>query len=255
MHVAHFETGAFARQAARPKGRHAPLVGDFRQRIGLVHELRQLRGAEEFAHRGRHRLGVDQIVRHDRVDIDRAHAFLDGALHAQQTDAELVLHQLADRAHAAVAEIVDVIDFAAAVAQFRQRFDDGQDVFLAQNAHRVLGIEAQAHIHLDAADAGQIVAFGIEEQLAEQSLGGVERRRLAGTHDAIDIDQRLFAGVVLVHRHGVADIGADGDAIDIDHVDLVEIRFRQMFEIGSGQLVARFHIDFAGSGLTMSSAE
>ena len=37
------------------------------------------------------------------------HALLDHALHAQQADAELVLDQLADRAHAAVAEVVDVV--------------------------------------------------------------------------------------------------------------------------------------------------
>ena len=169
--------------------------------FGLVHELRKLRGAEEFAHRRRHRLGVDQVVRHDRVDIDRAHALLDRALHAQQADAELVFHQLADRTHAAIAEIVDVVDFAAAVAQFRQRLDDGQNVFLAQHAHRVGRIEAQAHVHLHAADARQVVALGVEEQLAEQGLGRVERRRLARAHDAIDVDQRLLAAVVLVHRH------------------------------------------------------
>ena len=47
VHVAHLEAGALARQAARAEGRDAPLVRDLRQRVGLVHELRQLRGAEE----------------------------------------------------------------------------------------------------------------------------------------------------------------------------------------------------------------
>ena len=70
MHVAHFEAGAFAGQTARSKRRHAALVGQFRQRVLLVHELRELRGTEEFPHGCRHRLGVDQVVRHHRVDID-----------------------------------------------------------------------------------------------------------------------------------------------------------------------------------------
>ena len=39
VHVAHLEARAFARQATRAKGRDTALVGDFRQRIGLVHEL------------------------------------------------------------------------------------------------------------------------------------------------------------------------------------------------------------------------
>ena len=122
------------------------------------------------------------------------HALLDGALHAQQADAELVFHQLAHRTHAAIAEIVDVVDFAAAVAQFRQRLEDGENVFLAQHAHRVGRVQAHAHVHLDAADRRQVIAFAVEEQLAEQGLGGVQRRRLARTHDAIDVDQRLLRG-------------------------------------------------------------
>jgi hypothetical protein len=134
VHVAHLEARALAGQTARPKRREAALVRDFGQRVGLVHELRQLRGAEEFAHRRRRRLGVDQVLRHHRVDLDRGHALLDRALHAQQADAVLVLHQLADRAHAAVAEVVDVVDVALAVAQVHQRLDAGDDVFLAQRA-------------------------------------------------------------------------------------------------------------------------
>ena len=117
VHVAHLEAGALARQAAGPERRQAALVRDLGQRVGLVHELRQLRGAEEFAHRGRGRLGVDQVLRHDGVDLDAGHALLDRALHAQQADAVLVLHQFAHGAHPAVAEVVDIVDIAAAVAQ------------------------------------------------------------------------------------------------------------------------------------------
>ena len=136
MHVAHFEAGALAGQTTRSKRRKTALVGDFRQRVDLVHELRQLRGAEELAHGGGRRLGVDQVLRHHGVDFDRRHALLDGALHAQQTEAILVLHQLADRTHTAVAEVVDVVDFAPAVAQLDQHLDDGEDVFLAQRRAR-----------------------------------------------------------------------------------------------------------------------
>ena len=61
MHVAHLEAGALAREPAGPERGKTPLVGDLRQRIGLIHELRELRGAEELAHRRRRRLGVDQV--------------------------------------------------------------------------------------------------------------------------------------------------------------------------------------------------
>ena len=249
VHVAHFEAGTLTGQTTRAQRRHAPLMGQLRQRVLLIHELRQLRGTEEFAHRRGHRLGVDQIMRHHRVDIDRAHPLLDGALHAQQADPELVLHQLAHRAHPAVAEIVDVVDFATAVAQLRQRLEDGEDVVLAQHPHGVGRIQPHAHIHLHPAHRRQVVALRIEEKLAEQGFGRIQRRRLAGTHDPVNVDQGLFAGMVLVHRHGVADIGADGDAIDVDHLDLMEAGFGQALEIFGGELIAGLDIDFAGLGI------
>ena len=42
VHVADFEAGALARQAARSQSGNAALVGNFGKRVGLVHELRQL---------------------------------------------------------------------------------------------------------------------------------------------------------------------------------------------------------------------
>ena len=117
VHVAHLEARALARQTARPKRRETTLMRHFRQRVGLVHELRQLAGAEELPHRRRRRLRVDQVVRHHGVDIDRAHALTDCTLHAQQAHAILILHQFADRADTPVAQIVDVVDLAAAVLQ------------------------------------------------------------------------------------------------------------------------------------------
>ena len=102
------------------------------QRVGLVHELRQLAGAEELLDRRRNRLGVDQVVRHQVVRFGLAQALLDGALDAHQAGAELVLRQFAHRAHAAVAEVVDVVDLAAAVAQLDQDADHDDDVFVRQ---------------------------------------------------------------------------------------------------------------------------
>src|SRR5439155_980685 len=108
VHVADLEPGALARQAARPERGETPLVRDLRQRVGLVHELRELRRPEELANRGHHRLRVDEVVRHRRRHflVDR-HLLLDGALHPDQPDAELVLEELAHGADAAVAPVID----------------------------------------------------------------------------------------------------------------------------------------------------
>src|SRR5882724_10751745 len=43
VNVADFESGTLTRQTARPKGGETAFVRDLRQRVGLVHELGQLR--------------------------------------------------------------------------------------------------------------------------------------------------------------------------------------------------------------------
>ena len=73
-------------------------------------------------------------MRHQVVGFGLVQALLDGALDAHQTGAELVLGQFADRTHAAVAEVIDIIDFAAAIAQFDQDADHIDDVLVRQHA-------------------------------------------------------------------------------------------------------------------------
>ena len=136
VHVAHFEAGALAGQAARAQGRDATLVRDFRQRVVLVHELRQLRGAEELLDRGGHRLGVDQFLRGQAFGLGHRQALLDRALDADQADAEHVLGHFADRTHATVAQVVDVVDRATTVADLGQDLDHVQDVGGVADARR-----------------------------------------------------------------------------------------------------------------------
>src|SRR5439155_1507681 len=80
----------------RAEGREAPLVRDLGERVRLVHELRELRGAEELLDHGGYRLVVDELLRHQRLDVLQAHALLDRPLHADEPDAVLVLDELAD---------------------------------------------------------------------------------------------------------------------------------------------------------------
>jgi hypothetical protein len=81
-------------------------------------------------------------MRHQVVGFGLIQAFLHGALDPHQTGAELVLREFADGTHAAVAQVVDVVDLAAAVAQFHQDLDDFDDVARAQGVALIdLGIE------------------------------------------------------------------------------------------------------------------
>src|ERR1700674_1279622 len=62
MHVADFESGAIAAQPAGPEGREPALVRQLRERIRLVHELRELRAAEEIANDRAESCRVDQLL-------------------------------------------------------------------------------------------------------------------------------------------------------------------------------------------------
>ena len=198
-------------QTARAEGREAPLVRHLGERVGLVHELRQLRAAEELLDRRDDGLGVDEVVRHRRVDVlVHGHLFLDGALHADEADAELVLQQLAYRAHAAVAEVVDVVDAADVPVQAQQVFDDAVEVVRGERllVDRHVGVELD--VELEAADAREVVALGVEEHAVEERAGALQRRRVARTHAAVDLDQCLLgvAGGVLGQRVGEDGAGA-----------------------------------------------
>ena len=213
VHVADVEAGALAREAARAKGRQAALGGQLGERVGLVHELRQLAAAEELLHRRDHGADVDQRVGRRLLRFLDRHALAHDALHAQQADPERVLDQLAIGADAAVAEVVDVVRRAHAVVQLDQVADDGGDVLLAdrplagqRDAHPV-GDRAELLVDLVAADAAEVVAAEVEEQALDQLLGVVTGRRVARAQLLVDLDQRFLTGVGAVLLERAGDVG------------------------------------------------
>ncbi len=153
MHVAHLEAGTLACQAARAERRDAPLVSHLRQRVVLVHELRQLAGAEELLHNRRYRLGVDEFLGHEAFGLGQAETLLDGTFHPHQADAELVFGHFADAADATVAEVVDIVHRAIAVADVDQHAQHGQDVLGIEHARTLDLLAAYPAIELHAPDA------------------------------------------------------------------------------------------------------
>ncbi len=71
----------------------------------------KLAAAKEIADDRRQRLRIDQFLRRHRFDalIEQRHAFLDETFGARQADAALVGEQFADRADAAAAQMVNVV--------------------------------------------------------------------------------------------------------------------------------------------------
>ncbi len=177
-----------------------------RERVGLVHELRELRGPEELFDRGDDRPDVDQRLRRDRLDVLHRHALAHDPLQAQQADAELVLQQLADRADAAVAEMVDVVDVDLLGRDLDQAAHDRDHVFARQAAlldrrnadaaGDVLALELARE--LVAADAREIVALVVEEQRLEQLLGVLGVLGLARTELLVDLLERVLTRLDVV---------------------------------------------------------
>ena len=219
VHVAHLDRRALAGEAAGAEGAQAAAVGEAGQRVRLVHELAELRGAEELLQRGDHRADVDDRLRRDRVRVLGREALADDALHAVEADPERLLDQLADRAQAAVAEVLVLVEavgdglaragerlgrvvgvgglllgHAERARERHELLDEGDDVVVGEDPRVEVDVEAQPRVELVAADAREVVALGVEEELVQERAGAVHARRLARTLLLEQLDQRaLFA--------------------------------------------------------------
>src|SRR4051812_33211059 len=209
VHVADLHAGPLTGQTAGAQRRQAALVGQARERVGLVHELGQLAGAEELLDGGDDRPDVDQGLRRDRLDVLSGHPLADDALHAGEADPDLVLDQLTDGAQAAVAEVVDVVDAVVGLAgvQTHDVLDGGDDVVLGQRLRRLRDSDAELLVDLVPTDLGQVVALRVEEQVLQQRLRRLTRRRLARTKLAVDVEQGLVLPGDVVLLEGGQDRG------------------------------------------------
>ena len=191
--IPHVELGAVTGESPRTQCRETSLVRHLGEWIRLFHELRELGGAEELTHGGRHRLRVDQVPRHrGRHFLIHVHLFANRPFHPDEAQAELVLEEFADRPDAAVAEVVDVVRPIAALAA-------GETQEVVQNQNEILfredgpvGIHLALELgrQLAAPDPGEVVLLLIEEQVVEQGPGAFHRRLVAGTLPAIELDER-----------------------------------------------------------------
>ena len=208
--VADLEAGALTRQTTRTERREATPVGEARQRVHLVHELRQLAGAEELFDGGDDRPDVDQRLGRDGLDVLGRHALAHDALHAREADAHLVLDELAHRTDAAVGEVVLVVEAVARLLHHQVEHVGAGREDLGRREHGLVGLGpldgdaeellelvelgAELAVELVATDPREVVATGLEERVAEVGAGGLDRRRLARTGSLVDLEQRLVLG-------------------------------------------------------------
>ena len=132
VNVAHFQFRRLPRQSAGAEGRQAALGGQFRQRVGLIHELRELRRAEERLNRRRNWFDRQNHLRDDIVVVQRGHALFGDFFHAEKAHAQLRAQQFADGADALVFQVVNVVGHkvAGAGVQVDDIAQDADQIFL-----------------------------------------------------------------------------------------------------------------------------
>ena len=246
VYVTDFEACTLTGQTTWAERGDAALVGDLGKRVVLVHELRELAGTEELLHRRRDRLGVDQVLRHQAFAFGHRQTFLDRTLDAHEANTELVLGHLTDATDAAVTQVVDVIDDALAVTDIDQGLQNINDVFLAQHARTFDLGTTDTTVELHAANGGQIVTLGAEEQVVEQGLGGILGWWLAWTHHAVDFHQsfQLVAGGV--DLQGIRNERTAVDVVGVQGFDAYDLSLGDLDQQLSGQLGVAFSQDLAG---------
>ena len=247
---ADLEARALAAESARAEGREAALVREGRERVRLVHELRELRAGEEVLHHRAERLRVDEALRGERtlVGVVHRHALADQPLGARKALAALVLEKLARRADAAVAEVVDVVyDVLARVYPEEEAYRlDDVDPSLHERAEVVVDLagELQALVDHVAPDEAQVVVLEVVEHAAQHLLRVRRRGRIARAHALVDLLERVL--LVVDARLRVLAERLDEDAVvygDVNDVDLLEAGGGELLHHrgGDGVVAARDH--------------
>ena len=103
-------------------------MSDLRQRIILVHKLRQLAGTKELLHRRRDWLGINEVLRHEAFALSHRETLFNSTLYPNETDSELILSHFANRSNAAVTQMINIIHHAFTISNADQRAHHIDDI-------------------------------------------------------------------------------------------------------------------------------
>ena len=170
----------------------------------------------------------------------------------QHRSAQFIAQKVSDWTHAAIAEVIDIVDFTSAGtgirADERQQVVQGAEVIAdGQDAAVTFGL--QLAIDTEATNRTKIVAAFVEEAVAEEfaNLGFISW--VARAKAAINTKQRFFVAGGFVFTQGVEQnvvrLGASDDhfqAFNAQTLEIFEAVFRQHFA-RLGEEFARLFVD------------
>ena len=195
-------------------------MGNFRERVGLVQELRQLAGAEEGVDDRGQGTRVDQVNGGEHFVVAHVHALADCAGHTGQADPELGEQLLPYRAHPAVAQVVNIVYIRLLVHQADEVFDDRDDIFFREHERIFARVQLQFAVDFIPAYLPEVVAFVGEEQLFDDAAGSIVIGCICTAELLIDIADGVHFGVGRVLLQRIVDdrvIEFDAFLLEDDH--------------------------------------
>ena len=202
VNVTYFEAGTLARQTSWPECRYATLVRHLGQRVGLVHELRQLVRTEERVDYAGQCPSINQVHRLEVLIVAHVHALLDGTRHTGQAHAELGVKLLAHGAHPTVAQVVNVVDNSLRITQANQVLHNQHNVLVGQYPRLLVHANLKLLVNPVAAYFPEVVALVREKQLLDNVTGSFFVRSLRVPELTVNLLHGFFLriGVILLQR-------------------------------------------------------
>ncbi|CAB4650084.1 unannotated protein [freshwater metagenome] len=209
VNVTNLNTGALAAKPSGAECRKATFVGKARERVVLVHELRELACAKELFNRRNHGAHVDEGLRRNGLNVLGRHTLANHALHSGETSTNLVLNQLTDGTNTTVTEVVDVINIetdvdllARAGARNRgvtlvkgnQVLDGRDNVVNGENRGVQRQFKTELAVDLVTTNLREVVALGVEVEVVNQQTSRLSSNLLTWTQFAVDVLQGFFLG-------------------------------------------------------------
>ena len=192
-------------------------MGQFCQRVGLVHELRKLVGTKERVDDRGKGTCVDQVYWLEIFVVTHVHSLTDGTGHSGQTYTKLAIQLLAYGTYTTVGQVVNIIDYCTRVDQTDQVLHNRNDVFFGQNNFLWLDCQAQFFVDSVASYFTQVVTLVGEEQ----TLNHLSRSSFVRSFGITKLTVNHFYG--LFFRVGVVFLKCVVDDGEIGHVYVLPV--------------------------------
>jgi len=141
--------------------------------------------------------------------------------------------------------VVDVVDLAVAVLELDQVADDLQDVLAPERPLVEGDAQLQLVVELQAPDAREVVALGVEEEVVEEGGRRLRGGRVARAEPAVDLQDRVLGLLDLVLEERVAERGADVGVVEEEDLHLVDAALAEDLELLVGDLLVGCEQDLA----------